>query len=105
MEITLNVTIPDDVAADIQNGGSVPLSRRLLELAAIKAYEADLIAEWGVIDMLGLEDREELHVLFKRYDVRDHSYTMEEFEQGQAVLDALLDKKWSSSLTPPHFAI
>jgi hypothetical protein len=93
MEITLNVKIPDDVAADIQNGSSTPLPRRLLELAAIKAYEADLITEWGVIDMLGLEDREELYTLFKRYDVRDHSYTMEEFERGQAVLAALLDKK------------
>jgi hypothetical protein len=93
MEITLNVTISDEVAADIQNGSNIPLSRRLLELAAIKAYEADLITEWGVIDMLGLEDREELYALFKRYDVRDHSYTMEEFEKGQAVLAALLDKK------------
>ena len=92
-EITLNVTIPDDVAADIQNAVAAPLSRRLLELAAIKAYEADLITEWRVIDMLGLEDREELYALLKRYDVRDHSYTMEEFEKGQVVLDALLSKK------------
>jgi hypothetical protein len=43
--------------------------------------------------MLGLEDREELYALFKRYDVRDNSYTLEEFEKGQAVLDALLSKK------------
>jgi Uncharacterised protein family (UPF0175) len=93
MEITLNVTIPDDVAADIQNGSGAPLSRRLFELATIKAYEADLITEWGVIDMLGLEDREDLYALFKRYNVRDHSYRMEEFEKGQAVLDAILDKK------------
>jgi Uncharacterised protein family (UPF0175) len=93
MEISLNIIIPDDVAADIQNGSSASLSRRLLELAAIKAYEADLITEWGAIDMLGLEDREELYALFKRYDVRDHSYTIEEFEKGQAALDALLSKK------------
>jgi Uncharacterised protein family (UPF0175) len=93
MEISLNVTIPDDVAAGIQNGSSAPLSLRLLELAAIKAYEANLINEWRVIDMLGLEDREELYALFKRYDVRDNSYTLEEFEKGQAVLDALLSKK------------
>ncbi len=43
MEITL--TIPDDVAADIQNGSSTPLSRQLLELAAIQAHESDLITE------------------------------------------------------------
>jgi hypothetical protein len=55
MEITLNVTIPDDVAADIQNGSSTPLARRLLELAAIKAYEADLISTRQVREMLGFE--------------------------------------------------
>jgi hypothetical protein len=58
------------------------------KLAAVKAHDADLITEWGVIDTLGLEDREELYVLFKRYDVRDHSHTMEEFD-----LDSLLSKK------------
>ena len=91
MEVTL--TIPDDVASEIQNGTTTPLARRLLELAAIKAYEADLLTEWGVIDMLGLDGREELYEFFKRYDVRDQSYTMEEFEKGQAILSALLDKK------------
>jgi hypothetical protein len=34
MEITLNTFIPDDVAADLQNGSTTPLPRRLLELAA-----------------------------------------------------------------------
>ena len=90
MEVTL--TIPDDVASEIQNGGTIPLSRRLLELAAVKAYEADLITEWGVIDMLGLDGREELYEFLKRYDVRDRSYTVEELEQGRATLAALLDK-------------
>ena len=59
MEITL--TIPDDVAADIQNGSSTPLSRQLLELAAIQAHESDLITEREVMEMLGFEDREELY--------------------------------------------
>ena len=91
MEVTL--TIPDDVASELQNGATTPLSRRLLELAAIKAYEADLLTEWSVIDMLGLDGREELYEFFKRYDVCDQSYTVEEFEKGQATLSALLDKK------------
>ncbi len=91
MEVTL--TIPDDVASEIQNGSTTPLSRRLLELAAVKAYEADLITEWGVIDMLGLDGREEMYEFFKRYDVRDQSYTVEALEQGRATLAALLDKK------------
>jgi len=55
MEITLN--IPDDVAADIQNASSTPLSRQLLELAAIQAHESNLITEREVMEMLGLQSR------------------------------------------------
>lgn len=79
MEVTL--TIPDDVASEIQNGSTTPLSRRVLELAAIQAYESDLITEWDVIDMLGFDGREELYAFFKRYDVRDQSYKAEDFEK------------------------
>ena len=93
MEITLNVTIPDDVAADIQNGSSTPLARRLLELAAIKAYEADLISTRQVREMLGFESREELFAFFKANDVRDHSFTMEDLEKGQAIFAALRNKQ------------
>ncbi len=93
MEITLNTFIPDDVAADLQNGSKTPLPRRLLELATIRAYEAGLITEWGVIDMLGFADREELYDFFKANDVRDTGFTMEELEKGQAKLAAILDKK------------
>ena len=59
MEVTLQ--IPDDVASEIQNGSTTSLARRLLELAAIKAYEANIIDEWGVIEMLGLTGREDLY--------------------------------------------
>ncbi len=92
MEITLNTFIPDDVAADIQNGSSTPLPRRLLELAAIKAHEADLITSRQVQEMLGFADREELFAFFKANDVRDHSFTMEELERGRATMAALLEK-------------
>ena len=63
MEIIL--TIPDEVAAEIQNGSNIPLSRRLLELAAIQAHQADLITEREVMAMLGFESREELYEFFK----------------------------------------
>jgi hypothetical protein len=89
MEITLNVTIPDDVAADIQNGSSTPLLRRLLELAAIRAYESGLITKHQVKEMLGFESRFEVDALFKAYDVRDHGFTMEELERGRATAKAL----------------
>ena len=92
MEITINATIPDNVAAAIQNGSTTPLPRRLLELAAIKAHEAGLITELEVMEMLGFEDREELYEFFKRYDVRS-KYTAEDFEREGAALEEMLAKK------------
>lgn len=93
MEITFNAFIPDDVAANIQNGSNTPLPRRLLELAAIKAHEADLITSRQVQEMLGFADREELFAFFKANDVSDHSFTMEELERGRATMAALLDQR------------
>lgn len=90
MEVTL--TIPDEVAAEIQFGSGVSLPRRVLELAAIKTYEADLITECKVMETLGFEDREELFEFFKRYDVRS-KHTAEDFERSYAALDELLSRK------------
>lgn len=87
MEITL--TIPDDVAVELQNGNGVLLSRRVLELAAIKAYEADIITGRQVQEMLGFADREELYAFFKANDVRD-DYTIEDLERDSAALAELL---------------
>ncbi|MBS1787263.1 MAG: UPF0175 family protein [Acidobacteria bacterium] len=87
MEVT--IVIPDDVASEIQNGSTTPLSRRLLELAAIQAYESDLITKHQVKEMLGFESRFEVDALFKAYDLRDHSFTMEELERGRATAKAL----------------
>jgi hypothetical protein len=87
MEVTL--TVPDAVAEEIQNGENTSLARRLLELAAIKAHEADLITEREVMEMLGFEDREELYEFFKRYDVRS-KHTSQDFETSYAALDDLL---------------
>ncbi|MGH9834798.1 MAG: UPF0175 family protein [Blastocatellia bacterium] len=69
MEITLTTTIPDDIAASLQNGSTTPLPRRLLELAVIKAYESGLITESEAMNILGFENKEELSEFFKRYDV------------------------------------
>lgn len=85
MEITL--TIPDHIAAQIQSDDSIPIARRVLELAAIKAYERDLLGEWGVIDLLGLDGREELYEFFKRYDLRaDHFDLKQESDKLAALL-------------------
>lgn len=84
MEVTL--VIPDDVASEIQNGSTATLSRRLLELAAIKAYEANLIDEWEVVETLGLDGREELYELFKRYDVRAAHIDLQKESEKLAVM-------------------
>ena len=90
MEVTL--IIPDDVAAEIQNGANTPLARRVLELAAIKAYEANMITEREVMEMLCFEDREELYEFFKRYDIRS-KHTNEDLERSYAALDELLNRQ------------
>ena len=92
MKITINATIPDDIAAAIQKGSVTPLPRPLLELAAIKAHETDLITEREVMEMLGFEDRDELYEFFKRYHVRS-TYTTEEFKREGAALEEMLAKK------------
>ncbi len=93
MEITLTANIPDEVAAALQNGTGEQIGRVLLELAAIKLYEDDRITSRDVQEMLGFEDREELFEFFKRYNVRDHSFTMDELERGRATMATLLDKR------------
>lgn len=84
MELIL--TIPDDIASEIQNGSSASVSRRILEQAAVKAYEANLIDEWEVIEMLKLDGREELYELFKRYDVRAAHFNLQKESEKLAAL-------------------
>lgn len=89
MEVTMN--IPDDIAEQLEpEGGDV--SRRLLELASIRAYEAEEITGRQVMEMLGFESREELWEFFKKNDVRD-GYTLEDLETDRVTLTALLNKR------------
>jgi hypothetical protein len=90
MEITL--TIPDDIAVELQNGGAAPLSRRLLELMAIEGYKSGLLTEFQVQRMLGLEDRFEVHGFLKEHGVY-LDYDIKDLERDSAALDALLDKQ------------
>lgn len=87
------LTIPDDVAADLRNGGTSSLGRRLLELAAIKAYEAELITKFQVQEMLGFESRFDVDALFKAYDVRDQSITREELEKERKLAARLFGNR------------
>jgi len=87
------LTLPDDVAAAIRNGSSETLDRRLLEFAAIGAYQTDVLTTRQAQELLGFESREELFAFFKAHDIRDHHFTTEELERGRETLSALLDKR------------
>lgn len=91
MEITLTANIPDDTAANLQNGSTTSLPRRLLELATIQAHVLGLITEREVMEMLGFADEEDLYEFFKRYDVRSN-YTLEDLARERATLAAILNK-------------
>lgn len=67
MEITVN--IPDEVAANLQNGSTPPLARRLLELAALEGYKSGLFTRSQIQAMLGFESRFELDGFLKSHAV------------------------------------
>ncbi|HZF40946.1 MAG TPA: UPF0175 family protein [Blastocatellia bacterium] len=101
------MSIPETVAADIQNGATIPLARRLIELAAVKAYESDLITEGQVMETLGFEGREELLEFFRRYEVRG-KITPEHLEEeaGRTWADVIaeLDVMPSDENCPPDLS-
>lgn len=90
MEITL--TIPDDIAIELQNGGAAPLSRRLLEIIALEGYKSGMLTEFQVQQMLSFEDRFEVHGFLKEHEAY-LDYDAEDLERDSAALDALLDKR------------
>jgi hypothetical protein len=67
MEITL--TIPDNIAAEIQDGSATPLSRRLLELAALEGYKSGIFTLPQIQALLGFESRFELDGFLKAHGV------------------------------------
>lgn len=78
MEITL--TIPDEVAAGIQNGSNLPIGRRLLEMVALEGYKSGLLTSPQVQVLLGLESRFELDGFLKAHGVL-FEYSLEEIAE------------------------
>jgi hypothetical protein len=87
MEVTL--TIPDDVAASLQNGGGAPLSRKILEMAALEGYKSGEFTSPQVQAMLGFESRFELDGFLKAHEVY-YDYTIEDLARDSAALEELL---------------
>jgi hypothetical protein len=61
-------------------------------LKARGAIEADLISKFQVQQMLGLHSRFDVDALFKAYNVRDHSFTLEELERERELAAGIFDK-------------
>lgn len=89
MEITL--TIPDEVAPDLQNGGLKSLSRRALELLALDGYRSGELTEYQVRVMLGFDDRFEVDAFLKKHSAY-YEQTVLDLEKSRASLDELLKR-------------
>jgi len=89
MEISL--TIPDEIAPDLKNGGARTLSRRALELLALDGYKSGELTEHQVKVMLGLEDRFEVDAFLKEHGAY-YDYTTQDLENSRAALDELLKR-------------
>lgn len=90
MEITL--TIPDEVAAGIQNGSKLPVSRKLLEMAALEGYKSGLLTLAQIQAMLGFESRFELDGFLKDHGVL-FQYSPEEIEEELATIRTLREAR------------
>lgn len=86
MEITL--TIPDEVAPILQNGGARPLSRRALELLALDGYKSGELSEYQVKVMLGFDDRFEVDAFLKAHGVY-YDYSPEEIAEEMETIEML----------------
>ena len=83
----LVVTIADEVAPDLQNGGEQALSRCALELLAVDGYRN--LSEYQVRVMLGFDNRFDVDAFLKEHGAY-YDYTIEELDRDTAALDALL---------------
>jgi hypothetical protein len=102
MEITLTAKIPDDTAAKLQNGSTIPLPRRLLELAVIKAFEAALITEREAMNALGLADGAALAACFQQFTPQDQHTMSDIVRRQQAILNQMESDAWPEEPDVPE---
>lgn len=81
------ITIPDDVAAQLQNGGG-DLTRKILEFVAIQGYLSEELTAYDVQKMLGFASRFEVDAFFKSHGVR-RDYTLEDLERERETASAI----------------
>lgn len=89
MEITL--TIPDEIAPDLKNGGTKTLSQRVLELLAIDGYKSGELTEYQVKVMLGFDERFDVDAFLKKHGAY-YDDTLEDLEASRNALNELLNR-------------
>ncbi len=90
MELIL--TIPDEVAPNLKNGGVKTLSQRALELLALDGYRSGELTEYQVKVMLGFDDRFEVDAFLKRHGAY-YDFTMEDLDASRNALEELLNRE------------
>jgi hypothetical protein len=90
MEITL--TIPDQIAAQFQNGVAKPLSQRIIEKWVIAEYKAERLTHRDIQEILALKDRFQVDDFLKAHEVY-LDYSIEDLERDSAALATLLDRQ------------
>jgi Uncharacterised protein family (UPF0175) len=85
MRLTIN--IPDDVAAQLENGTG-DIARKVLEFVAIQGYLSEELTAYDVQKMLGFESRFEVDAFFKAHGVR-RDYTLEDLERERETASAI----------------
>jgi hypothetical protein len=92
----LTITIPDDAAAQLQNGAG-DIARKILEFVAIQGYQSEALTAYDVQKMLGLENRFEVDAFFKAHGVR-RDYTLKDMERERdtaaTLRDFTADRRW-----------
>ena len=83
----LTITIPDDVAAQLQNGAE-GIERKVLEFVAIQGYLSEELTAYDVQKRLGFESRFEVDAFFKAHCVR-RDYTLEDLERERETASAI----------------
>jgi Uncharacterised protein family (UPF0175) len=83
----LTITIPDDVAAQLQNDGG-DIARRILEFVAIQGYRSEELTAYDVQKLLRFESRFEVDAFFKAQGVH-RDYTLEDLERERATASAI----------------
>jgi hypothetical protein len=83
----LTITIPDDVAAQLQNGVG-DIERKILEFVAIQGYLSEELTAYDLQKMLGFESRFEVDAFFKAHGAH-RDYTLEDLERERDTASAI----------------